>query len=147
MANEIRSDYVWLYYSSTNEPYDWKKVACLTSKSFNGTTDSITISSDCEPGVTRNLPGNKSWTFEMTGFINTNPGVNQVSNETLFDLWNNTSNSGFEVGWFKMTDDNGYIRIGQGYVSSFSENGNDQEMMTFSATITNSGAISDVELS
>src|SRR5690554_1670944 len=115
MANEVRSDYVWLYYSATNEPYDWKRVACLTSKSFNGTTDSIAISSDCEPGVTRNLPGNKSWTFEMQGFINTNPGVNQVSNETLFDLWNGTSDAGFEVGWFKMTDDAGYIRIGQGY--------------------------------
>lgn len=147
MANEIKGHAVGLYYSATNDPYDWQLVACLTDKSFNGTTDTIEVNSDCEAGNTRLLPGNKSWTFEITGYINTSPGPGQVSNETLFDLWNNTSDVNFAVGYFKMTDNAGYTRIGPGFVSSFSESGTSNEFMTFTATISNSGAISDVELS
>lgn len=146
MANEKKGHVVGLYYSPTNSPYDWSLVACLTDKSFNGTTDTIEINSDCEAGVTRLLPGNKSWTFEMTGYINFAPSVDQVSSETLFDLWNNTSDSDFEVGYFKMTDNAGYTRIGPGFVSSFSESGTSDDFMTFSATISNSGAIANVEL-
>lgn len=147
MANEIKSDVVGLYYSPTNSPYVWSRVACLTDKSFNGTTDTIEINSDCEAGNARLLPGNKSWTFEMTGFFNTEPEAGQVSNESLFDLWNGTSDVNFAVGYFKMTDNAGYTRIGPGFVSAFSETGTTGEFMTFSATISNSGAIDNVELS
>lgn len=147
MANEIKTGVVGLYYSATDSPYDWKRIACLTDKSFNGTTETIPINSDCEAGNTRLLPGNKSWTFDMTGFVDTAPSEDNVSNETIFTLWNETSEVGFSTGWFKMTDNAGYTRIGPGFVSSLTEGGSSESFMTFSATISNSGAISDVELS
>lgn len=147
MANEKKGHLIGLYYSPDNDPYDWTLIACLTEKSFNGTTDTVDASSDCDAGSTRMLPGNKSWTIDMTGFIDFDPSGDNISSETLFDLWNGTSDENFETGWFRLTDNDGYVRIGQGFISSFTESGTSNEFMTFSATITNSGGISNVELS
>ena len=146
MANEKQGHLIGLYYSPENNPYNWTLIACLTDKSLNGTTETIDASSDCDAGNQRLLPGNKSWTIDMTGYIDFDPnGV--VSSETLFDMWNGTSASDFSTGWFKLDDGDNYVRVGQGFISSFTEGGTSNELMTFSATISNSGGISDTELS
>lgn len=141
MANELFSKLVPFYYSPTDSPYAWEMVACLTDKSFNGTTNNIEVNSDCEGTVVRNLPGDVSWSFEISGLFNTVPAPD-ISNNDLFTLWNERT-----VGFFKLDDGNGYVRIGEGYVSSFTETGTAGQYMTFTATITNAGAIADVELS
>lgn len=146
MATRVKGHEIGLYYSPTNDPFDWKLIACLTDKSFNGTKSTIEINSDCEGGDTIYLPGNKSWSFDMTGHYITDPTAEQVSSTTLFDLWNENVTED-AVGWFKMDDGAGYVRVGKGFVSSFSETMTSNDFVGFTATISNAGVVESVEAS
>lgn len=135
---------VGLFTSPLSETPTWSLLACMESKSVSLTRDSIEINTDCEQGNAITLPGNVSWTISGTGHYITDPEIAQVSANDLLGYANANP---AEVRLWKLDDGEGYVRIGEGYISDYSEDMDASGFVTFSLTISNSGSLSDVELS
>lgn len=131
---------VGVYFSETEAPYAWNHVACTTDISFNGTTESVSVNSRCEGTFASSAPGDTSWTMDISGYFKKEADPD-ISNETFLDLWINRT-----VGFFKFESDDGdYLRLGKGYISSFTESGTAGEYMTFTATVNGTEQIQTTE--
>lgn len=117
---------------------DWKKLVCLTEKSWSGTTGVTDITTDCNDGFTSPLPSKKSWTMSFSGLASTDPAVAEGSYETVYDLWDNRTVTGFRI----RNAGNTYYRGGTGFISDLSEPSSAGDYLNFSGTITGSGAVS-----
>lgn len=117
---------------------DWKKLVCLTEKSWSGTTAVTDITTDCNEGYTSPLPSKKSWTMSFSGLASADPTVDEGSYETMFDLWDNRTVTGFRIRNAGET----YYRGGDGFISDLSEPSSAGDYLNFSGTITGTGAVS-----
>jgi hypothetical protein len=98
---------------------------------MNLTVDNVEINNDCTGNFVRNLPSTASWSFDVSGDANTDPGSDEMSIEAIFDLARNRT-----VGWWKFESlDETYLRIGEGYISDYTEGATTPEYQTFDLTI------------
>jgi hypothetical protein len=142
MANtKIKGNEVGLYFNNgTTAVPDWVLFACSTSDGFSGSTENVTLASKCDGGWVDSLPTNLSWEFTNSAYAITDPSATQASHVKAFDLWSNKTE-----GQFKLANgDDSYLRIGQGYVSSYSETAANEDALQFELTITGKGAIANV---
>lgn len=138
MANEIASEVLILEANTgTTLSPTWTKLACLTEKSFNGDTNSVTITTDCNENYESQLPGKKNWNISFSGYANSDPGAGEGSYETSYDLWDGRTVTDFRI----RNSDNSYYREGLGWMSSISETTSAGDYLQFSGTITGSGAV------
>jgi len=139
---EIASKDIGLYYNAGNEETpDWKLVACSTSDGFSGSTDNVGISNKCEGAWTKNLPGDRSWSFSNSSYAQNPPAANQISYDDVFDLWANGT-----VGFWKLESLNGaseYYRYGQGYISELGETADSGDYLQFDITIQGNGVVTN----
>jgi hypothetical protein len=138
MANELYSKNVLVEvdmgYPSTA---DWKLAVCVTSKSIDKTTNSTTINTDCEPDFVRQLPTDNQWTASFEGLVNTNPSVDEISDEGL-----NLLQDSREVRPFRFrTIDDSWYREGLGFIASLNESGTAGEYVNYSVGITGTAAL------
>lgn len=141
---EISGNDIGLYVNegTTGSP-DWKLVACSTSDGFSGSTDTVTISNKCEEGFTKNLPGDKSWSFTGDAYAQTAPEANQISYDEVYDLWANGT-----VSEWKLESVNGaseYYRFGEAFISDLSETAASGDYLQFNLTLTGNGTVTNVE--
>jgi hypothetical protein len=138
MANEISSEVLLLEANVGNDLYPtWKKLACLTEKSFNGDTNSVSIVTDCNDGYESTLPGKKTWNMSFSGYANGDPDADEGSYETTYNLWDNRTVTDFRV----RNSDNSYYREGKGFISNVSETSSAGDYLQFSGTITGNGVV------
>lgn len=135
MANEVYSKEVAVevdmgYPSAA----DWKLAVCTTSKSLSDTTNTVTVNSDCEGTFVRQLPTDEQWTMSFEGYVNSNPGVDELSSNELIAVKKSRAVRPFR---FRNGDDS-YYREGIGFISQLDETGSVGEYLTFSITVTGS---------
>lgn len=138
---EIASKDIGLYYNTgTVQSPSWKLVACSTSDGFSGSTDNVSISNKCESGFTKNLPGDKSWSFSNSSYAQKSPSANQISYEDAFEMWVSD-----EVGQWKLEsiNSNEYLRIGEGWISDLGETADAGDFLQFNITIQGNGKVSN----
>ena len=138
MAEYIASELIVLEANTGTEVAPvWKKLVCLSEKSFNGTTATVDINTDCNGQFTTPLPSKKSWTMAASGVANTDPTVDEGSYEQAYELWQNGTLTGFR----ERNLTNTYVREGLGFISDISESSSAGDYLNFSLTITGSGPI------
>jgi hypothetical protein len=115
----------------------WKKIVCLSEKSFNGTTSATDIVTDCNEGFTNPQPSKKSWTISFSGYAATDPAVGEGSFETTYQLWDNRTITEFRI----RNAGNTYYRAGRGWLSDVSEPSSAGDYLQFSGTITGNGPV------
>ena len=138
MANEISSEVLILEANTGTElSPTWTKLVCLTEKSFNGDTNSVSIVTDCNDGYESTLPGKKTWNMSFSGYANSDPGANEGSYEKTYELWDDRTVTDFRI----RNSDNSYYRQGKAFVSNVSETTSAGDYLQFSGTITGNGAV------
>jgi hypothetical protein len=150
MAEILGKDVVLSVNLGTDAVPDWKIIGCAESDGFSGSTDSISISNKCVSGYTKNLPGDKSWSFANTAVMPKVPETGFISYDELFELWNNDSLDGDgELAQFKLENvpgaDFDYYRKGRGFISDLGEQVDAGDVFRTDITITGNGAVTNVE--
>lgn len=128
----------------------WKKLGCSESDGFSGSTDTITISNKCTGSFTKNLPGDKSWSFSNTMVVPKNPDADFITYNEIFELWKNDEyDSDGELRQFKIenipTANFVYYRMGRGYVSDIGEQFDSGDVFRTDVTITGSGEVFNIQ--
>lgn len=134
----------------TESAPEWKVIGCSESDGFSGTTDSISVSNKCVSGYTKNLPGDKSWSFSNTAVMPKVPEAGFISYDELFELWNNDTLDGDgELCQWKMENlpgaDFTYFRQGRGFISDLGEQYDAGDVFRTDITITGNGAVTNVQ--
>jgi hypothetical protein len=117
----------------------YKLLVCNTEASLSHNVDEIDTSSKCDDGVKTILPGRSSWEMSFSGQVNTTP--TSGSEYSWDDIL------GFAVGKtqktfaFRDATSTDIYAEGDGYLTSVEIQANDNEVVTFSATITGTGAL------
>ncbi len=137
---ELNSKDIGLYYNAGNPSTpDWKLVACSTSDGFSGSTDNVAISNKCEGNWTKNLPGDRSWTFSNSAYAQHPAAANQISHNELFDLW-----AAGTVGQWKLESVQGaaqYLRIGEAWISELGETADSGDYLQFDLSLQGNGPV------
>lgn len=134
----------------TNAIPVWKTLGCAESDGFSGSTDSITISNKCSGNFTKNIPGDKSWSFSNTMVMPKVATGDFVSYNEIFDLWKDDEyDSDGELRQFKIENipsaDFVYYRMGRGYVSDIGEQFDSGDVFRTDITITGSGEVFNIK--
>lgn len=148
MAEILGKDIVLSVNLGTNAVPNWKIIGCAESDGFSGSTDTISISNKCVSGFTKNLPGDKSWSFSNTTVMPKTPDTGFISYDELFSLWKTDSLDGDnELSEFKLENISGadftYLRTGRGFISDLGEQVDAGDVFRVDITITGSGDISN----
>lgn len=119
----------------------WMIVACSTSDGFSASTDDVSVSSKCEAGFTKHLPGDKNWSFSNNSYAQNPPDADQVSIDDLFDMW-----AADELRFWRLESINPgeYYRYGEGYISALGETAAAGDYLTFDITIQGNGIVTNV---
>lgn len=133
----IKGDVVLLELdvSLTDTP-DWKIVGCITESDIDGTRETIDASSKCGPAQ---LAGQRTDTANFTGFYNTTPEITEVSMNEIAAAYDD----GNSRHWRLIDEDGGdvYYREFNGPITSYNESTNQNEPVTFTASVGINGDI------
>lgn len=143
MANVVSKDILLSVNVGTDILPEWKKVGCSTSDGFSGTTETVAIATKCNGGFVDNQPGDKSWSFDNTSYVDKDNATDFVTHDELFEMWKND-----EVNQWKLESidaDYDYLRIGNGFITDLGDTSDQGDYLQFSITITGSGEIDNVE--
>jgi hypothetical protein len=123
----------WLLYASDDEGVTQKVIACLTSKELASSNGSIDASSDCGNEY---LPGDlQEQSFAIEGFTTLGATATKVSTSDLYTYWKNGTT--FQAEIRRATEVAGDLSYsGNVFVSELSQNASDNEVVTFTATLT-----------
>lgn len=141
---KISSKDVLLYVNlGTDASPDWKIIGCSTTDGLSATTDSVSIATKCSGGFTSNQPGDKSWSFSNSSYLESDhDGTDYATDEEIFELWKNDSKDGDGelVQWkFESNDVNyEYYRMGRGFISDYSGTADQGDYLSRDLTITGS---------
>lgn len=123
----------WLLYASDDAGVTQKVVACLTSKELAGSNGAIDASSDCGNEY---LAGDLvEQTVNIEGFTTLGAEATKVSSSQLYTYWLNKTTFNAEIK--RATEVTGDVSYqGDVFVSDLSINANDNEVVSFTATLT-----------
>lgn len=123
----------WLLYASDDDGVTQKVIACLTSKELASSNGSIDASSDCGNEY---LPGDlQEQSFAIEGFTTLGATATKVSTSDLYTYWKNGTT--FQAEIRRATEVAGDLSYsGNVFVSELSQNASDNEVVTFTATLT-----------
>lgn len=138
MANTpIKGDIIQLELdvSLTDTP-EWRIVACITESDIDGTRETIDASSKCGPAQ---LAGQRTDTANFTGFYDTHPAGTNVSMNEIAAAFD----SGDSRHWRLIDEDGGdlYYREFNGPITAYNESTNQNEPVTFTASVGINGDI------
>lgn len=145
MAKLNSNDYVMFIDDTTSTSASagaaYEVVACLTNISFSGTTNVIEVNDRCGNEA---LPGNQTNTFTATGNATDGVGMSSpVSYQKLMSLYQ--SKDKFWVKLAKSTDADPtaplLMREAVGFITDYSETGDQDSPYTFSLTVRVDGDI------
>lgn len=123
----------WLLYASDDDGVTQKVIACLTSQELDSSNGSIDASSDCGNEY---LPGDLfEQSFAIEGFTTLGATATKVSTSDLYTYW--TGKTTFHAEIKRATEIAGDLSYsGNVFVSELSQNASDNEVVTFTATLT-----------
>lgn len=111
-------------------------VVCLTSQSWNGTTNVIDATSKCGPD---SLPGTQTNTVDFEGQHLYDPAAGKLSGVSLFDLWQAKTTVGWKIApAIPVTGDE--VLSGTGFISELAKTYGQSDPSTFTGTLAIYGA-------
>lgn len=122
---------------------DWKKIGCSTSDGYNSSRDAVAISTKCSGDFTENLPGDFSWGFSNTSYVDKEVDPTFLTQEELFELSKEDDNRPWKLE--SIDPDYEYLRTGMGFISDLSNTADAGDYLQFDITITGSGEPMSVE--
>lgn len=131
MANTpIKGDVIGLYLDiSVTDTPNWQLVGCITETDIDGTRETIDASSKCGPAQ---LAGQKTDTANFTGYFNTDPEAGEVSMQEIAAAYD----AGDIRHWKVEHEDSDILyREFRGPVTAYNESYNQNEPVTFTASI------------
>lgn len=133
MAERKLKSRSWLLYASNDGGTTQKVIACLTSKELSNSNGVIDGSSDCGDEY---LPGDKfEQSFAIEGFTTLGATATKVSSSELYTYW--TGKTTFHAEIKRATEVAGDVSYaGDVFVSDLTINASDNELVTFTATLT-----------
>lgn len=145
MAHVDSKDILLSVNVGTEEVPSWKLVACSTSDGLTMSTDSVSIATKCNAGFVSNEPGDLSWEFSNTSYVDKDKEgtSNFISQAELFDMWKDK-----EVNVWKIEslDQNfEYLRQGKGFISNLGNTADQGDYLQFDLTISGSGELTREE--
>lgn len=123
----------WLLYASEDGGTTQKVVACLTSKELSSSNGAIDASSDCGNEY---LAGDLvEQSFSIEGFTTLGADATKVSESKLYEYWSEKTTFHAEIKRAsEIAGDLSYA--GDVFVSDLTTTASDNEVVTFSATLT-----------
>lgn len=122
-------------------------VKCLTGNNFDGTTSAIGTSSKCSPnGFSESIDGEKSWTMSGEGqaYSKAVGETATVKNHNdLFKLWRSGAPAWWMIAEQIDGEDSPTIRYGVGRIDSHSDAFPNNDLQTFTTSITGIGEAFD----
>lgn len=133
MAERKLKSRSWLLYASDDGGTTQKVIACLTSKELTSSAPLIDGSSDCGDEY---IPGDKvEQSFAIEGFTTLGAEASKVSSSQLYTYF--TSKTLFHAEIKRFSESVGDVSYeGTVFVSDLSINASDNELVTFTATLT-----------
>lgn len=133
MAERKLKSRSWLLFASNDEGVTQKVVACLTSKELTSSAPLIDGSSDCGDEY---LPGDKfEQSFAIEGFTTLGATATKVISSELYGYF--TGKTIFNAEIKRATEIAGDVSYqGNVFVSDLTINASDNELVTFTATLT-----------
>lgn len=131
---EVTGNDIFLFIGTTAEDLD--TLVCLTTKSFNRTTETINSATQCG---TSSGPGSKTADVSFEGVQMLDPDTNRISGYDLHDFWEESTKFYWKIA--KAVPAEGDITYtGMGFLTSLSDTYGEGNA-TFSGTISVSGNI------
>lgn len=142
MATKIKGEAIILYVWDSSI---YRPIACLTSNSLSETVNIIESQTKCDPGIVTKTAGSKNYELSVEGeYIDTTSvgaEVTKASHDYLRSLLGSDVDWKMDTG---LTDTDAYF--GTAIISDLSlDNPAGDELSTFSATMSGSGAIVTVD--
>ena len=122
---------------------DWLLIGCSTSDGYSSSRDSVAISTKCSGDFVENLPGDFTWSFSNTSYIDKDSDATFATLDEIFDLSKEDDNR----QWKLESIDPGYafLRLGYGFISDFSNAAEQGDYLQFDLTVTGSGEPTNVQ--
>jgi hypothetical protein len=123
--------------SLTDTP-DWQVVTCITETDLDTARETIDANSKCGPAT---LAGTATFTANFTGFFAQVLDAGEISLPSLAVI--NYEGNGEERHWRLIDTDGGttYYREFRGALTAFNESSNNNEPVTYTATISIAGNV------
>lgn len=143
----VKSKMIGLYVNMASipetDPAEWKLIGCSTSDGYSSSRDAVTIETKCSGDFAENLPGVFSWSFSNTSYVDADGGANMMTLDELFALSKEDGLRPFKLE--SIDPDYVFLRIGNGFISDFSNTADQGDYFQFDLTITGSGEPENVE--
>ena len=116
---------------------DWLLIGCSTSDGYSSSRDSVAISTKCSGDFVENLPGDFTWSFSNTSYIDKDNDGTFATLDQIFDLSKEDDNRQWKLE--SIDSDYEFLRLGYGFISDFSNTADQGDYLQFDLTITGSG--------
>lgn len=121
---------------------DWLLIGCSTSDGYSSSRDSVAISTKCSGDFVENLPGDFTWSFSNTSYIDKEADATFATLDQIFDLSKEDDNRQWKLESIDV--DYVFLRLGMGFISDFSNTADQGDYLQFDLTITGSGEPANV---
>lgn len=115
----------------------WLLIGCSTSDGYSSSRDSVAISTKCSGDFVENLPGDFTWSFSNTSYIDKDADNTFATLDQIFELSKEDDNRQWKLE--SIDEDFEFLRIGMGFISDFSNTADQGDYLQFDLTITGSG--------
>lgn len=119
------------------EAPDWLLIGCSTSDGYSSSRDSVAISTKCSGDFVENLPGDFTWSFSNTSYIDKDSDGTFATLDQIFDLSKEDDNRQWKLE--SIDTDYDFLRLGYGFISDFSNTADQGDYLQFDLTVTGSG--------
>jgi predicted secreted protein len=116
---------------------NWLLIGCSTSDGYSSSRDSVAISTKCSGDFVENLPGDFTWSFSNTSYIDKDSDGTFATLDQIFDLSKEDVNRQWKLE--SIDQDYVFLRIGYGFISDFSNTADQGDYLQFDLTVTGSG--------
>lgn len=127
---KISGDDVFLFIDPLGGE-DYSTVICLTSQTFNRSTEIIDAKSKCGPDT---LPGAQTVQLTFEGQIMLDPDAGNISEDDLDDLWKNKTTIGWKLSEISPTEGS-IVYSGTGFIARLDDTYSSGSPSTFSGEI------------
>lgn len=134
----VKSKDILLYVNmGTVATPSWLLIGCSTSDGYSSSRDSVAISTKCSGDFVENLPGDFTWSFSNTSYIDKDSDATFATLDQIFDISKEDGNRQWKLQSIDAEYD--FLRQGMGFISDFSNTTDQGDYLQFDLTVTGSG--------
>src|SRR5690606_14737390 len=143
--NGVKSKNILLYVNiaDAGAPFDWLMVGCSAAVGYSSSRDAVAISTKCSGDFVENLPGDFTWSFDNSAYVDKDATADFATWNQLFDISKEDGKRKWKLE--SIDPDYTFLFIGDGFISDLGVTSDQGDYLQTSITITGSGEPLDVE--